>query len=240
MRLMAVIFDMDGVLTDTVESHFRSWQQVCAQYCVPFTRRDNEKLLGLTRRASLEAILDGRSFPEEQIQEMLRLKNRYFLELIEGMTPRNLLPGVEELLVELGAAGTRIGVASASRNVRVVLRKLGIAHYMQALNDGTSPARSKPAPDAFLSTAHALKVEPTACLAIEDSRAGVQAALLAGMCAVGIGPQDRVGQAQKVFPCLLGVHLADLERIYEKWRAAQAARRLGVYEWWVRSEQPRE
>jgi beta-phosphoglucomutase len=215
--LRAIIFDMDGVLTDTIEYHYLSWKRLAQEYGLPFTRKENDKLLGLTRRRSLEVLLKGRSLPDDQIQQMLKLKNIYYMEYVKTMTPADLLPGVSELLEEAQRGGLKIGVASASRNTHPVLTRLGIAGYVQAVVDGNSIRRSKPNPEVFLKTAQALEQEPHQCLVLEDSRAGVEAAHAAGMCAVGLGPVERLGKAEAVFPGLEGVRLADLEQIHRRW-----------------------
>lgn len=216
MPLQAVIFDMDGVLTDTVEFHYLSWKKVVSQYGVPFTRLENEKLLGLTRRRSLEVLLGERSFSEQQIQAILQRKNEYFLEFVSQMNPAHLLPGVNRLLSELSTARMRIGVASASRNTRLVLKQLGVYNFMHAILDGNSMLPSKPAPDIFLAAASALQVQPQACLVLEDSASGIQAALAAGMCVVGLGPVRRVSQAHAVFSDLTEVCLKELRSVYNR------------------------
>ncbi|NLG73779.1 MAG: beta-phosphoglucomutase [Chloroflexi bacterium] len=219
--LKAVIFDMDGVLTATVEYHYRSWKKVCDEFQIPFGRPQIEKLLGLTRRRALEVILDGRRLPEEQMRLMLEKKNTYFLEYLREMGPADLMPGAGELVQELNESGILIGVASASRNARPVLKRLGIAHLVDAIADSKQARRSKPAPDVFLEAASLLKVQPFECLAIEDSRVGVQAALDAGMCVVGLGPTQRVGKAHAVISSLAQVGLADLVAIYNWWDACR-------------------
>jgi kojibiose phosphorylase len=220
MTLRAVIFDMDGVLTDTVEAHFRSWQQVCAEYELPFDRRLNEKLLGLTRSRSLAVILNGRELPEDVRQQILKKKNEAFLAMVAQMSAADLLPGVQSLLEGLRQAGLRVGVASGSRNARIVLRQLGVDRYLDGVVDG-SQARSKPAPDIFLRAAGLLGVAAWECLAVDDSRAGVASALAAGMCVLGLGPAGRVAEAHAALPSLRGVQVKDLERMYREWRASE-------------------
>ena len=99
------IFDLDGVLTDTAELHYRGWKRLADDLGIPFTPEDNEALRGLPRRESLLRILGGRAFSEDQIQEMMERKNRYYLEFIAEISPQDLLPGARELLVELRQAG---------------------------------------------------------------------------------------------------------------------------------------
>jgi beta-phosphoglucomutase len=217
MPLNAVIFDMDGVLCATDDYHYRSWKEVVSAYGIQFTRRDNQELLGLTRRRSLDTLLKGRSLPENEMDEILRRKNEVFLKLVEQMDAHDLLPGVKELLNELAANQLRIGVASASRNTGPVLERLGIEHYMDAVIDGNTVRKSKPAPDVFQKTASALGVHPAECLVLEDSQAGVQAARAAGMCVVGLGPADRVRDAAANFLGLQGVSLANLQQIHKNW-----------------------
>lgn len=218
MQLSAVIFDMDGVLTATDEYHFHSWKKVSAEFELPFTRKDNEKLRGLTRRQSLDVLLAGRPVPEKQKQAMLEKKNAYFLESLEDAGPGDVLPGVLTLLLELRQQGIRVGVASSSKNVHPVLNQLGITGLIETIADGASVRNPKPAPDIFNYAAASLQVKPFECLVIEDSEAGVQAALEAGMCVIGLGPEARLRGAHALYPELTGVNLGDLRELYRSWR----------------------
>lgn len=216
MDPQAVIFDLDGVLTATDEYHYRSWKKAIERYGIRFTRSENEKLRGLPRRRSLEVLLGGRQLPEEEMGALLRLKNSYYLELVGEMSPADLLPGVAELLQELKESGVRMAVASASRNVQAVLKKLGIKGYFTAIADGNSVRLSKPSPEVFLKAAQALDLLPYQCITVEDSEAGIQAALAAGMWVVGLGPRQRVGRAHAVFANLAEVRWQDLREIYAR------------------------
>ena len=71
MQLKAFIFDLDGVITDTAEYHYRAWQRLADEEGFPFDRTMNEQLRGISRRASLDIILAGRSLPEGQIVAMM-------------------------------------------------------------------------------------------------------------------------------------------------------------------------
>jgi kojibiose phosphorylase len=162
-------------------------------------------LRGVSRRESLLRLLGNRVLSEEKMMEMMARKNRYYQESIAGLTPADLLPGARGLLEELRAAGVKIAIGSASKNARTVIEKLGIAELVDAVSDGFSVERQKPAPDLFLHAAGQLGVPPEHCVVFEDAEAGIQAALAAGMWAVGIGPRGRVGNAQLVLPDLVGV-----------------------------------
>lgn len=204
------IFDLDGVLTDTAEFHYRAWQKLADEEGLPFDRLANEALRGVSRRDSLLAIVGTRSFTEEQLQEMMERKNRYYLESIEEISPDNLLTGAGELLNELRAAGIKIAIGSASQNAHQVIHCLGIADRVDAISDGYSVKLSKPAPDLFLHAANQLGLQPQHCVVVEDAASGVEAALAARMWAIGLGPVERVGRAHLVLPNLAGVHWTDL------------------------------
>jgi HAD superfamily hydrolase (TIGR01509 family) len=92
-----------------------------------------------------------------------------------------------------------VAIGSSSRNAPLVLDKLQIAAEFDAVADGNSVERAKPAPDLFLEAARRLGVDPAASVVIEDAASGVDAALAAGMIAVGVGPADRVGHAHHRF-----------------------------------------
>ena len=210
LDIRGVIFDLDGVLTDTSEFHYLAWKRLADEENIPFDRQANEPLRGAARRESLMHLLAGRPATEEQIQEMMARKNRYYQEFIQGVTPDNLLPGALELLDELRAAGVKIAIGSASKNARTVIERLDIADRVDAISDGYSVERHKPAPDLFLHAAAQLGLPPAQCLVVEDAASGVEAARAAGMWSVGLGPVERVGAAHVVLPSLEGVRWADL------------------------------
>jgi beta-phosphoglucomutase len=208
--IQAFIFDLDGVLTDTAEYHYRGWKRLADEEGLPFSREENEHLRGVARRESLMLILKDRVYPEAKILEMMERKNNYYLDFIREITPRDLLPGARELLEEIHTAGLKNGLGSASKNAPDVLDRLGIRGLFDALADGHSVERQKPAPDLFLHAAKQLGLPPAECVIVEDAAAGISAALAGGFRSVGLGPRERVGQAQAVFSSLDGVHLADL------------------------------
>jgi beta-phosphoglucomutase len=210
MLIHGFIFDLDGVLTDTAEYHYQGWQRLADELGIPFDRARNEALRGVSRRRSLELLLDGRVYPEAQMLELMERKNRYYQELLKQVTPGDVLPGVRPLLEEVRTAGGKIAIGSASKNAREVVQRLQIAADIDALADGYSVMRPKPAPDLFVYAAGLLRVCVNACMVVEDAEAGVEAAKTAGMYAVGLGPVERVGRADLVLPSLAGVTMRDI------------------------------
>jgi beta-phosphoglucomutase len=204
------IFDLDGVLTDTAEYHYRGWKRLADEFRIPFTREDNEALRGIPRRESLLLILKERKYSEEQIIEMMERKNRYYLDFIKEITAHDLLPGARELLEEIHAAGLKSALGSASKNAPEVVQRLGIAGLLDVISHGGSVERQKPAPDLFLHAAAQLGLKPEECVVVEDAAAGIEAARAGGFRSIGLGPEERVGRADLVLPDLKDVHLADL------------------------------
>src|SRR5690348_16765467 len=118
----AIIFDLDGVLTDTSEYHYQAWKHLADDEGIPFTHEENDKYLrGVSRRESLMYIIRDRHYSEDQIQEMMDRKNHYYNDLIKNMSPQDLVPGGRELLQEIRQAGIKTAIASASKNCRTVL-----------------------------------------------------------------------------------------------------------------------
>ena len=154
--IRAFIFDLDGVITDTAEYHYRGWKRLADEEGIPFTREENEHLRGVPRRESLMLIIKGREYPEEKILEMMERKNNYYLAFIKEITPCDLLPGAKELLEEIRAAGMKNALGSASKNAPDVIQRLGIRDLFDAVSDGHSVERQKPAPDLFLHAAEQL------------------------------------------------------------------------------------
>ncbi len=216
MNIKGFIFDLDGVLTDTAEYHFRAWKRLADEEGIEFNRLDNEALRGVARRDSLLRLLKGRVVSEENMQEMMDRKNGYYQEFIHEITPKEMLPGALELLQELRPAGIRCAIGSASKNAGEVIDRLGIRSFFDAISDGYSVQRQKPAPDLFLHAAGQLGLPPQECVVFEDAEAGIQAAQAGGFRTVGLGPRERVGAADVVVLDLQGVHLANLLKQLEK------------------------
>src|SRR5256886_12934576 len=98
----AIIFDLDGVLTDTSEYHYQAWKHLADDEGIPFTHEENdEHLRGVRRRESLMYIIRWRQYYEDQIQEMMDRKNNYYHELISHMSPNDLVPGGRALLQDI-------------------------------------------------------------------------------------------------------------------------------------------
>jgi beta-phosphoglucomutase len=179
---------------------------------ISFTREDNEQLRGVSRRRSLELLLGNHvsETTEEEMQEMMDRKNGYYQALLETITEDEFLPGARDLIDGLRRRDLKIAIGSASRNTRIVLKKLGISDAFDGIADGYSVSRAKPAPDVFVHAAGQLGVPVVNCAVIEDAESGVQAALTAGMVAVGIGPENRVGKAHLRYDSTADVNLDEI------------------------------
>jgi len=207
----AIIFDLDGVLTDTSEYHYQAWKHLADDEGIPFTQEENDAhLRGVGRRDSLMYLLKGRKVSEEQMQEMMGRKNRYYTELIKNMSPKEVVAGGVDLLKEIRKAGINTAIASASRNTTTVLQRLEITSYFDGIADGNSVVNGKPAPDVFVFAAGIVNTSVVDCLGIEDANAGIEAIKAAGMMALGIGPKERFPKADKVMDNLENKNLQDL------------------------------
>ncbi|GGJ30749.1 beta-phosphoglucomutase [Deinococcus roseus] len=211
MTFKAVIFDLDGVITDTAHYHYLAWKRLAEQVGVPFDEVFNERLKGVDRMGSLNLILSQGRFDltEEEKVALATQKNTHYQELIAEMTPEDLLPGAVQALDEVRQAGLKIGLASVSRNAFTVLSSLGITEKFDYIVDASTIARGKPDPEIFLKAAAELGVTPEECLGVEDAVAGVASIKSAGMYAVGVGDPQVLTQADRVIPGLQDFSIAD-------------------------------
>ncbi len=203
-RFKAVIFDLDGVLTDTARYHYVAWKSMAAELGISIDESFNESLKGIDRMSSLELILKhgGLKLPSAAKERLAFQKNEHYKKLTESMSRQDLLPGALDRLDELKSLGVMIALASASKNGPTILEALGIMGYFDSIANPSLVAHSKPAPDIFLLAAAPLNVNPSACLGVEDAEAGVTAIRAAGMKALGIGDPRILHQADRVMPGL--------------------------------------
>jgi beta-phosphoglucomutase len=210
-RFKAVIFDLDGVITDTARFHYLAWKLLADSVGAPFDEAFNEHLKGVDRMGSLELILARapRTFTAQEKLQLADAKNRHYQELVATMTPDDLLPGALRALEEVRAAGLKIGLASVSKNAFTVLDRLGIRGRFDDVVDAATIANSKPHPEIFLTAASHLGVAPADCLGVEDAAAGVASIKDAGMIAVGVGDPQVLARADYIIPAMDRFRLAD-------------------------------
>lgn len=191
MKLQAIVFDLDGVITDTAHLHFLAWQQVAADVGIAIDEEFNDTLKGISRGESLLRILrhGGKEgeFSEQAREALAARKNALYVHSLRDLTADSILPGIRELLGELHARQIAIGLASVSLNAPTILRALEIEHFFDYCADAGKVARSKPDPAIFLAACQGLGIPPQACIGIEDAQAGIDAINASGMRSVGIG-----------------------------------------------------
>jgi beta-phosphoglucomutase len=200
-KINTFIFDLDGVITDTAEYHYLAWKQLADEESLEFDKELNEDLKGVSRTDSLQIILkhNNKKITEEELDDWAERKNSYYVELIKTVRPKDILPGIPEILSVLKERKINIGLGSASKNAVTVLNGLNILDYFDFIGDGNSVKNSKPAPDLFLHVAEILNVTPNNCVVVEDAEAGIEAAKKAGMTAVGIGTKEKMHQADFIY-----------------------------------------
>ena len=188
--MKAFIFDLDGVIVFTDRYHYQAWKKIAEQMQIHFDEKINNRLRGVSRRESLEIILEGykgEELSEEKKTELMEEKNRIYRDLLKEMSPEDVSSEVRESLRKLKEQGYLLAIGSSSKNAKFILEKVGLTEMFDAISDGTNISHSKPDPEVFLKAASFLKESPEECYVVEDAFAGIEAAKAAGMKAIGIG-----------------------------------------------------
>ncbi len=212
MSIKACLFDLDGVIVDTAKYHYIAWKELANELGFDFTETDNERLKGVSRMASLDILLEigGITMSDEKKEVLASRKNNRYVEYITQMNADEILPGAKEFLVALRQAGIKTAIGSASKNAPIILERVGLTPYFDAIIDGNKTSKAKPDPEVFLKGAEALGVLATECVVFEDAEAGVEAALAGGMKCVGIGSPEVLGKANLIID---GLHQMTVDRL---------------------------
>lgn len=200
MKYEAIIFDLDGVICHTDYYHYLAWKELAEKNGVYFDEQINNRLRGVSRMESLEIILErweGDPLSEEEKIRLAQEKNTIYRELLKQMSPKDLGHDVKDTLDRLRAGGLKLAIGSSSKNARFILGQIGLGDYFDAISDGNNITRSKPYPDVFLMAARYLNIEPSKCLVVEDAKAGIDAAVAAGMDSAAIG--DAFGYSEAAY-----------------------------------------
>ena len=212
--IKAVIFDLDGVIVSTDEFHYLGWQKLADEEGVYFDRKINERLRGVSRFESLEIILEktDKNYSPEEKKALADRKNGYYRELLNTLSPADILPGALELVNGLKNAGIKVAIGSSSRNTPFILEKTGLAETFDAVSDGNQIKRSKPDPEVFMLAAAKMHMPPAQCLVVEDADAGVEAAINAGMKCLAVGSAYSHPGAHMRANSLIEISVADISR----------------------------
>ncbi|EAG5528659.1 beta-phosphoglucomutase [Listeria monocytogenes] len=189
--LKGVVFDLDGVITDTAHYHYLAWKKTAESIGIEFDEAFNENLKGVSRIDSLLLILrkDGREndFTEEQIEALAADKNDFYVSLLKEITPADVLPGIKELIVDLKKQNLKCAIASVSKNARTVLSALEMEQEFDYIVDAAKITKSKPDPEIFVEACRGLGLETSEVVGVEDAQAGIEAINAAGIVSVGVG-----------------------------------------------------
>ena len=209
-----LVFDLDGVITDTAKFHYIAWKNMAEKLGVIIDEKFNEQLKGISRTESLERILEfggkADAYTEEEKEKLAAQKNTEYVELLEELTPADILPGLLSILDQAEALGMKSSIASASKNAPHILEKLGIKERFAHIVDPNTLIKGKPDPEIFVRAAEAIGIKPEEAIGFEDAQAGIEGIKGANMFAVGISVGEPLHGADLIINSLEEIDLAKL------------------------------
>jgi HAD superfamily hydrolase (TIGR01509 family) len=210
----AILWDMDGVLADTSQLHFETWERVLTEQGIPFDRQKFHQIYGLKNR-DLRPYIADRPLDPQYLDWIADQKELAFRQALPGLLP---YPGVLDWLHRFKSMGWKQAVASSAppENVEVLVDVLGIRDYFDALvTPGDLPG--KPDPAVFLKASLQLEIPATHCIVIEDSIPGIQAARSAGMRCIAVtttNPPEALSQADIVVETMDQLSIQQVESLF--------------------------
>jgi beta-phosphoglucomutase len=211
MSFKAAIFDLDGVIVDTVPIHFHAWKSMFGDYGKEFTFDDYKKKVdGIPRIDGCKAILTELS--DDEIKTASDKKQVYYLEYLqkEGI---KIYDSTITLIKSLIQNKIKVAVISSSKNLLMILEKTQLKYLFEVIISGNDITKGKPDPQVFLMAAERLGVSPEDSLVFEDATLGVEAAKHAGMKCVGIDRDNHPGLFKKADMVVKDLSEADYDKL---------------------------
>jgi len=186
--IAAIVFDFDGVLVDSEPLHLRAYQEVLEPRGISLLREEYyADYLGFDDHGVFRAISTARKWPidDGEIRRLIREKTDVYEALLAAGS--HLYPGAAESIKRLSASYP-LGIASgaAKPEIQATLTSQGLDGYFRFIVASGDTAASKPAPDPYRRAAELHGIPPHACVAVEDSRWGIESAKAAGLWCIGI------------------------------------------------------
>ena len=229
----AVIFDFDGVITDSEILHFRAFNQILKQHGFELTKEEYYKpYLGFSDADCYAALIqEGRlKIDKEKIRNLIDKKKVIYKEIAEK--EGKIIEGVRDFLIMLEENSIPMAICSGSllSEVEMMLEGTGLRHLFKEIVSGEQVKKGKPDPEGFLLTLERLNnnsaisgqiencnhIEANECVVIEDSHWGLQAAKSAGMHVIAVttsyGP-EKLSMAEKIIDSLDELSIDDLQQL---------------------------
>ena len=183
--MIALIFDMDGVIVDSNPMHRESWVAFNRRYGLATTEEMHQRMYG-RRNDQIVRDFYGDGITAEEVDARGRAKERLYREMMAGRTEEMLVPGLRAFLERHRDLPMGVGSNAEPENVAHVLDEAGLRRYFRAVVDGHQVHNPKPHPEVYLRVAELLETEPANCIVFEDSHSGAAAAVAAGMRVIGL------------------------------------------------------
>lgn len=215
MELKAIIFDLDGVICFTDEYHYLAWKAMADSIGVPFDREVNNRLRGVSRMASLDIVLERstESYSQAEKESLANQKNELYKQYLTQITEQDLSDEVRKTLLALREKGLKLAIGSSSKNTPMILQRLGLEGFFDAVSDGNNITHSKPDPEVFVKAAQMLNMPAENCLVVEDAVSGTEAGHRAGMKVACLGDASKAGVGEYNM-----ASFAELIGITENWK----------------------
>lgn len=205
------IFDLDGVIVNTVPLHFKAWKRMFEGYGHKFSMEDYlAKVDGRPRLEGAAAILT--ELKPQEIEEAGAKKQEYYLELLD-QDPVEIFESSVKMIGEMKTRGIKLAAASSSKNAVRILKKIKLYDVFEANVSGADFEKGKPDPEIFLTAASRLKLGPEECVVFEDAKSGVEAAHRGNFYCVGIdrhGNPEALKSADKIVKDLSELSLEEI------------------------------
>lgn len=206
------IFDLDGVITETSEYHYKAWKIVCDKIGYNLTRKKNEELKGVNRKQCIELIMQWSNIQlsKNEINIYLEEKNNIYNGFIKNLNQNDVCEGVLNFINEALKKNIKIALYSVSRNAKKILCQLNIIDLFTVIIDGNNVSNSKPDPEGFKIAADLTKTNTENCVVFEDSFHGIEGANKLNMYTVGIGSKDVLNNANVVYKGFENLKIKDI------------------------------
>ena len=192
-KYKGIIFDLDGVICHTDKYHYLAWKKLADELEIDFDEEFNNRFRGVSREACLNMLLESADIiaTKEEKTQLCDRKNGYYKELLKEMSKKDLSEKVKSTLDKLKAKGYKMAIGSSSKNVSIILKRLGLEDFFDKISDGNNISKSKPDPEVFVVAAEMLNLSAKDCLVVEDAEAGIEAAEAGGFDSAGLGEASK-------------------------------------------------